>query len=34
MIYTLDDFVREYSAIKAKGWIKTHRAGSTGIGKL
>lgn len=33
MIYTLDDFVREYSAIKAKGWIKTHRAGSTGIGK-
>lgn len=33
MIYTLDDFVREYSAIKAKGWIKTHRAGPTGIGK-
>ena len=33
MIYTLDDFVREYTAIKEKGWIKTHRAGPTGIGK-
>lgn len=33
MIYTLDDFVREYTAIKENGWIKTHRAGPTGIGK-
>ncbi len=33
MIYTLDDFVREYSTIKEQGWIRTHRAGPTGIGK-
>ena len=33
MIYTLDDFKREYSKICAMGWIRTHRAGSTGIGK-
>lgn len=33
MIYTLDDFIREYSKIKKMGWIKTHRSGSTGIGK-
>jgi hypothetical protein len=33
MITTLDDFVREYERIKAKGWIPTHRPGPTGIGK-
>jgi len=33
VIYTLDDFIREYSKIKAMGWVKTHRAGPTGIGK-
>lgn len=33
MIYTLDDFIREYSKIVEMGWIKTHRAGPTGIGK-
>lgn len=33
MIQTLDDFIREYSKIKAMGWITTHRSGSTGIGK-
>lgn len=33
MIYSLDDFVREYENIKAQGWIKTHRSGPTGIGK-
>ena len=33
MIYTLDDFVREYSKICDMGWIRTHRSGPTGIGK-
>lgn len=33
MIYTLSDFIREYSKIKDMGWIKTHRSGPTGIGK-
>ncbi len=33
MIYTLDDFIREYTKICAMGWIKTHRSGPTGIGK-
>lgn len=33
MIYTLDDFVREYRKICEMGWITTHRAGPTGIGK-
>ncbi len=33
MIVTLDDFIREYTKIKDMGWIKTHRSGSTGIGK-
>ena len=33
MIYSLSDFVREYKKICEMGWIKTHRAGSTGIGK-
>jgi len=33
MITTLDDFVREYTKIKAMGWVRTHRSGPTGIGK-
>lgn len=33
MIYTLEDFIREYSKIKEMGWVKTHRSGPTGIGK-
>lgn len=33
MIYTLEDFIREYSKIKEMGWVKTHRLGPTGIGK-
>ena len=33
MIATLEDFVKEYKAIKEMGWIRTHRSGPTGIGK-
>ena len=33
MIETLDDFVSEYAKICGMGWIRTHRTGSTGIGK-
>lgn len=33
MINTLEDFIREFKRIKARGWIKTHRSGPTGIGK-
>lgn len=33
MIYTLDDFIREFSSIVRMGWIRTHRPGPTGIGK-
>lgn len=33
MIYTLDDFIREYMNIVNMVWIKTHRSGPTGIGK-
>lgn len=33
MIYTIDDFIREYSRICDMGWVRTHRAGPTGIGK-
>ncbi|MCM1135713.1 MAG: MvaI/BcnI family restriction endonuclease [Clostridium sp.] len=33
MIYTLSDFIREYKKICDMGWIRTHRAGPTGIGK-
>lgn len=33
MIETLEDFIREYTKIKEMGWIRTHRSGSTGIGK-
>jgi hypothetical protein len=30
---SLDDFQHRFIEIKKKGWIKTHRAGDTGIGK-
>lgn len=33
MIYTLEDFIREFKKIKALGWVQTHRPGPTGIGK-
>ena len=33
MIETLADFTREYQRIVAMGWIRTHRAGPTGVGK-
>lgn len=33
MITTLDDFIREFKKIVDMGWITTHRAGPTGIGK-
>ena len=33
MINTLNDFIREYKKIVDMGWIRTHRAGPTGIGK-
>lgn len=33
MIYTLNDFIREYTKICNMGWITTHRSGPTGIGK-
>lgn len=33
MINTLDDFIKIYSGIVNKGWVKTHRSGPTGIGK-
>lgn len=33
MIVTLEDFGREYLMIQNMGWIATHRAGNTGIGK-
>lgn len=33
MIYTLDDFIREYTKICGMGWITTHRSGPTGVGK-
>ena len=33
MIETLNDFIREFEKIKDMGWIRTHRAGPTGIGK-
>lgn len=33
MIYTLNDFIREYTTICNMGWVRTHRAGPTGIGK-
>ena len=33
MIITLNDFIDEFEKVKAMGWIRTHRAGPTGIGK-
>lgn len=33
MIKTLCEFIDAYKKIRAQGWIKTHRPGSTGIGK-
>lgn len=33
MITTLDDFIVAYEKIKQRGWIRTHRAGPTGVGK-
>lgn len=33
MIYTLEDFIKEFKKIKELGWVKTHRSGPTGIGK-
>lgn len=33
MINNLEDFIREYKKICSMGWIKTHRAGPTGVGK-
>lgn len=33
MITTLDDFIYEFTKIKNQGWIRTHRSGSTGVGK-
>lgn len=32
-IITLEDFIVKFKEIKEMGWIKTHRAGNTGIGK-
>lgn len=28
-----DELIKRLKAIKEKGWVKTHRAGNTGIGK-
>lgn len=33
MDYTLEEFIRRFIQIKNMGWITTHRAGRTGIGK-
>lgn len=33
MIITLNDFIREYTKVCNMGWIRTHRSGSTGVGK-
>lgn len=30
---TLDEFIRRFIQIKNMGWIRTHRAGNTGVGK-
>lgn len=32
-IYTIEEFIARFTSIKNMGWIKTHRAGRTGIGK-
>ena len=31
--FTLEEFVSRFRVIKKMGWVKTHRAGRTGIGK-
>jgi hypothetical protein len=33
MINNLEDFILKFNEIKNMGWIRTHRSGSTGIGK-
>lgn len=33
MIETLDDFIDAFNIIKESGWIRTHRSGTTGVGK-
>lgn len=33
MINTLDDFINKFTIITHQGWIRTHRSGTTGIGK-
>lgn len=33
MIVTLEDFIREFTLVKNRGWIQTHRSGPTGVGK-
>jgi len=33
VVITLNDFIEEFEKVKAMGWIRTHRAGPTGIGK-
>lgn len=33
MIYSLNDFIKEFKKIKAMGWVRTHRSGPTGVGK-
>lgn len=32
-VITIDDFIKRFNEIKAMGWIRTHRAGNTGVGK-
>lgn len=31
--FTLEEFISRFEKVKSLGWIKTHRAGRTGIGK-
>lgn len=33
MINNLEEFIAEFTKIKNKGWIPTHRRGNTGVGK-
>ena len=33
MNYTLEEFIERFTQIRDMGWITTHRAGRTGIGK-
>lgn len=32
-IYTIEEFIVRFTSIKNMGWVKTHRAGRTGVGK-